>query len=88
MESAELRAILALANNATRVRYFHLVGRAKTIVDVNGKQTQNWRLYSLEIHDHYPYPELQHKVESEVRDYLYNPYNAQVSMAAARKAFS
>ena len=88
LESAELRVILALAQDSTRVRYFHLGGRSKTIVNIKGKQAQHWRLYSLEIHDQYTYPELQHHAISEVNDYLANPYNAQVSMAAAKKAFT
>ena len=88
LESTEFQAILAIAHQSTRVRYFHLDGKSKTVVDIKGKQTQHWRLYNLEIHDQYTYPELQHHVTSKVTEYLTNPYNAKVSIAAARKAFA
>ena len=87
LASMEWRTILSLSPHAIRVRQFHMGGQGKPIIDINGKCTQQWRLFRLEIHDQYPYPELGQHVDAAVRNYLTNPYNVEYSKGAAARAY-
>ena len=56
MESTEWRMTMALAPQATRIRYYNLSGQNRTIINIRGERSQHWNLFRLETSDQFPVP--------------------------------